>query len=121
MKTKRQQGMTLIGFLLLLTAVIFVAYIGMKMFPIYYQHYNIVSAMKDLAAEPGSAQYNERRIRDLLARKLSVNYVRDFDRSEIQLVRSPSPQLVLEYEVRENILGNVDVVVSFNRVEVLSQ
>lgn len=121
MKTNRQLGMTLIGFLLLLSAVIFVAYIGMKMFPIYYQHYNIISAMKDLAAEPGSAQYNERRIRDLLARKLSVNYVRDFDRSEIQLVRSPQPQLVLDYEVRENILGNVDVVVSFNRVEVLSQ
>lgn len=120
MNKNRQRGMTLIGFLLLLSAVVFVAYIGMKMFPIYYQHYNIVSAMKDLAAESGSARYSEGRLRDLLQRRLSVNYVRNFSADEIQLVKSPQPQLVLDYEVREGLLGNVDVVVSFNRVEVLT-
>ncbi|NKI34404.1 DUF4845 domain-containing protein [Wenzhouxiangella sp. XN79A] len=120
MKTKRQMGMTLIGFLLLLSAVIFVAYIGMKLVPIYMNHYNIVSAMKDLAAEPGSAQYSERRVRDLLSRKLSVNYVRSLRPDQIELIRSPQPSLKLEYEVREDLIGNIDVVVSFNRVEVLN-
>ena len=121
MKTNKQRGMTLIGFLLLLAAVVFAAYIGMKLFPIYYQHYNIVSATKSIAQEPGSARYSEARIRDLLSRRLSVNYVRNFDLSNIQLTRSPTPQIALEYEVRESILGNIDVVVSFNRVDVLSQ
>ncbi len=120
MNKNRLKGMTLIGFLLLLSAVVFCAYIGMKLVPIYMNHYNIVNAMKGLAEEPGSAQYSEARVRDLLSRKLSVNYVRSLRADQIRLVKSPQPQLVLEYEVREGLIGNIDVVVSFERVEVLN-
>lgn len=120
MKTNRQLGMTLIGFLFLLSAVIFVAYIGMKLIPIYLNHFNIVSAVKDLAAEPGSSRYTEGRIQDLLARKLSINYVESLRPDQIQLIKSPQPQLVIDYEVREDLIGNIDVVISFHRAELLN-
>ena len=45
----RQHGMTLIGFLFVLAAALFVAYIGMKLVPVYLNHYSVVSAMKSLA------------------------------------------------------------------------
>ena len=55
----RQHGMTLIGFLFVLAAALFVAYIGMKLVPIYLNHYSLVSAMKSLADEPDAPNMTE--------------------------------------------------------------
>lgn len=119
MNVDRQQGMTLIGFLLLLGAALFVAYIGMKLVPIYINHYNIVSAMKGVAEEPGASNMSERRLRDLMQRRLSVNYVRTFNASQLRIEKGTRTELVIEYEVREPLIGNIDAVVSFKRAEPL--
>lgn len=120
MSIKRQRGMTLIGFLLLLSAVLFVAYIGMKLVPIYINYYSVVTAMQDIAEEPNSANMSESQIRNSLSRRLSVNYVRNIRPENVEIVRSNGVSLVVEYEVREPLIGNVDAVVSFRRVQQLN-
>ena len=119
MNARRQFGLSLIGFLLLLAAALFVTYIGMKLVPIYLNHYSVVSAMKGVAAEPGVSEMSAARVRNLLFRRLSVNYVTNVKPEHVQLVRGTGRDLVVEYEVREPMIGNIDVVVKFSRVQPL--
>ncbi|MBS3745121.1 MAG: DUF4845 domain-containing protein [Wenzhouxiangellaceae bacterium] len=116
----KQRGMTLIGFLFVLAAALFVAYIAMKLVPIYLNHYSVVTSMKSLAEEPDVANMSEGRIRDLLSRKFTTSYVKHVTARDIEVVRSTGIEIVAEYEVREDLIGNLDAVVSFKRVQSLN-
>ena len=120
MNNKRQRGMTLIGFLFLLSAAVFVAYIGMKLVPIYINYYSVVDAMRDLAEEPNASSMSEAQIRNSMARRLSVNYVRNLGPENFQIVRGNGVNLIVDYEVREPLIGNIDAVVSFRREQRLN-
>ena len=52
---RKQSGLSLVGFLVVLAVVGFAAYVGMKLFPMYQEYYSVTSAMKGLANEPGVA------------------------------------------------------------------
>jgi len=114
-----QRGLTLIGFLLMLSAALFVAYLGMKIVPIYINHYSVVSSMKSLAEEPGVRNMSEARIRDLLSRKFNTSYVKHIHARDIAIERGTGIRIVAEYEVREDLIGNMDAVISFRSVQQL--
>jgi hypothetical protein len=116
----RERGLTLIGFLILLALALFVAYLGMKIVPIYLNHYSVVSSMKSLAEEPNVDTMSEARLRDLLARKFETSYVQHVSSRDIQIERGRGLELVAEYEVREDLIGNLDAVVSFRSVQPLN-
>jgi len=115
-----QRGITLIGFLIVLAAALFVAYIAMKLVPIYLNHYSVVSSMKSLAAEPDAANMSESRIRDLISRRFMTSYVKHVTPRDIEIVRSTGIEIVAEYEVREDLIGNLDAVVTFRHVQSLN-
>ncbi|MDX1625693.1 MAG: DUF4845 domain-containing protein [Wenzhouxiangellaceae bacterium] len=118
--TRYQRGMTLIGFLIVLAGALFVAYIGMKLVPIYLNHYSVVSSMKSLAEEPGSANFSDGRIRDLMKRRFSTSYVKHVEPNDLKIERgSGGTRLIVRYEVREDLIGNLDAVVTFERVQQL--
>ncbi len=50
-----QDGMTLIGFLIVLAVAGLGAYIGMKLFPMYQEFYSVKSSLKGLSNESGIA------------------------------------------------------------------
>jgi hypothetical protein len=115
-----QRGLTLIGFLIMLSLALFVAYLGMKIVPIYLNHYSVVSSMKSMAEEQGVDTMSEARIRDMLARKFETSYVKHVSSRDIQIERGRGLQLIAEYEVREDLIGNLDAVISFKRVQPLN-
>ena len=55
MKIYKQRGITLIGFIFVLSFALFISFIGMKIGPIYMEYYSVVSAMNGVASERGSA------------------------------------------------------------------
>ena len=88
--------------------------------PIYLNHYSVVSSMKSLAAEPDAANMSEARLRDLLSRKFSTSYVKHVNARDIEIIRGTGVEIVAEYEVREDLIGNLDAVVTFKRVQPLN-
>lgn len=115
----RQGGMTLIGFLFVLAAALFVAYIGMKLVPVYLNHYSVVSVLKAMAEEPGAANMSEGRIRDLLSRKFTTSYVSYIQPKDVKIVRGNGTRLIADYEVRVTLIGNLDAVASFRHEQPL--
>ena len=71
---RKQSGLSLVGFLVVLAVVGFAAYIGMKLFPMYQEYYSVRSAAKGLASEPGVGDMDPSKIQDLFFRRLYINY-----------------------------------------------
>jgi len=116
MKIKKQNGMTLIGFIFVLGFVIFLSFIAMKIAPIYMEYYGVVSAMNGVAKERGSADYSVYEIRVKVLNRLYVSYTADnVKEQQIKVTRSNGVHLRIAYEVRKPVIGNLDVVAKFDR------
>lgn len=115
MKIHKQKGLSLIGFILVLALVLFISFLGMKIVPIYMEYYSVVDAMESVAAEKGSAKFSPYEIRLKMITRLNVSYSSNVLEKHIKLTRGNGVQLRVAYEVRESIIGNLDVVAKFDK------
>lgn len=112
---KRQRGMSLIGFLIVLSMVVFFAYLGMRITPIYIEFYSVKQAMNGVAEEPGSANFSPFDVKDKMLNRLYVSYSDgNVTRENIKVVRNNGTWLVVRYDVRKPLMGNLDVIASFD-------
>ena len=116
----RESGLTLIGFLLVISLVGFAIFIGMRLFPVYQEYYAVSGAMKALQQEPGIAQRNTQQIEDLLFRKFYISYVDSVKREDVTFSRKGEFLMRVKYEVRESLIGNLDFVAKFEKTVSLS-
>ena len=119
---RTQGGMTLIGFVVVLAVVGLFAYVGMKLFPMYSEYYSVRSAMKGLANEPGIANTEPRKIQDLFFRRLYISYSENVKPEHVKLKRVGAGwQMDVKYEVRKELIGNLDVVGKFESTQMLTR
>ena len=115
---RRQSGLTLIGFIIVLGVVGLFAYVGMKLFPMYSEFYSVKQALKGLAAEPGIAQKNPAQVKDLLFRRLYVSYAENVKANNVKIERDGTGyRIIVKYEVRRPLIANLDVVGNFEATE----
>jgi len=116
MKIKKQSGMTLIGFIIVLSVVLFISFIGMKIAPIYLEYYSVISAMNGVAEERGSANLSPFDVRVKVLNRLYLSYsAENVKEKHIKLVRRNGVYLQIAYEVRKPVIGNLDVMATFDR------
>lgn len=121
MNVRKPKGMSLIGFILVLIMVMFFVFMAMRIAPIYLEYYSVVSAMNGLANERGSAQFSAYDIKAKVLNRLYVSYTDGNVTAEhIRIVRRQGVQLRITYEVRKPLLGNLDVIASFDEYVTLS-
>lgn len=112
---RKQDGMTLMSFVVVLAVVGFAVYIGMKLFPMYQEYYSVRTAMKGLASEPGSGDMDPSKLQDLFFRRLYINYSENVEKSDVNFERIEGGwRMTVDYEVRRPMIGNLDVVGKFN-------
>lgn len=89
----------------------------------YLQYLTVRSVVADVAAEPGAFARSDRQLWSEIDRRFTVNSVYDLPAREITHVEQENEAryLVLEYEVRRGFVGNLDLVVQFNRREQLAR
>ena len=117
---RKQGGLSLLGFLVVLAVVGFAAYIGMKLFPMYQEYYSVRSAMKGLANEPGVGDMDPAKIQDLFFRRLYINYSESVKPQNVKFERGDGGwKMRVNYEVRRPLVGNLDVVGRFDTTQEL--
>ncbi len=120
---RTQRGMTLLSFVIVLAVVGFFAYVGMKLFPMYSEYYSVKQALRGLQAEPGIANRDPGRIKDLFFRRLNISYSDNVKPENVKLQRLEKGvgwNMTVNYEVRKSLVGNLDVVGKFNADEALT-
>lgn len=123
MKTMNtQRGMTLTSFLVVLIVVGFFLYVGMKLFPMYQEYYAVRSAMKSLANEPGVGSMEPARIQSMFFKRLDMNYSDSLKPADVKFDRRDNGwTLKVNYEVRRQLVGNLDVVGKFDSSQDLTR
>ena len=119
---RKQSGLSLVGFLVVLAVVGFAAYVGMKLFPMYQEYYSVHSAMKGLANEPGVADMDPAKVQDLFFRRLYINYSENVKPQNVKFERMEGGwKMRVNYEVRRPLVGNLDVVGKFDKTQELTR
>lgn len=122
MAANRQQGMTLLGFLIVLMIAGFFAFMVIRLFPVYSEYYSVTRALKAMQNEPGMGRATIPQIRASLDRKLYISYAKNFRGPDAKITRAPNGGWNLRafYEVRGDLVYNLDFVATFDKSVLLS-
>ncbi len=119
---RKQSGMTLMSFVMVLAVVGFALYIGMKLFPMYQEYYAVRTSMKGLANEVGSADMDPSKLQDMFFKRLDINYSDHVKKENVKFERIEGGwQMKVNYEVRRELVGNLDVVGKFDTSQDLTR
>lgn len=112
---KKQRGITFITLTLLLSALVFIVYIGLKIGPIYANSFTVESALKSLV-EDGLFDRTPAGIFDKLQRRFEVNGIDFIQRDNIS-VSTVGGTMVIEinYVEQRPVIGNLEVLATFNK------
>jgi hypothetical protein len=109
---KRQNGMTAIGWLIVLALIGFFVLLTLRMLPSYLEYYKVVSTLDSLEKEPGLATPAD--IKRLLERRFDISYVETIQPKDVGIKAvGPDFKVIADYESRKHLFANVDVVMSF--------
>jgi hypothetical protein len=116
MNIRKHSGLTLLGFLIVLSLSLFFAYTGMKTIPSYLEYNALLNALKTLQNDPEAAELAPSKIRNRIQRSLWVSYASNNIRDEhIRISRSDGVQIRVAYEVRKTWIGNIDLMLHFDK------
>jgi hypothetical protein len=112
---RSQLGFSKFGLLMLLVLLVSGLTFGLKILPVHLDRNFVKGAAQELLASGRAAGLTQVEVREEIASALRVNNVRDFNLNSITLQReNASPALVIDYERRIPLVGNVDVIISFD-------
>ena len=114
-KLKKQQGAStpLVLIFILMTAVILTIFF--KLYPAFYDHWLISSAVNSFKEETGLEEMPEKEIRRRFIARLTTNSVRNFNFDDSVFIGKDDGVLIIEveYEVRVPMYRNVDAIIKF--------
>ena len=121
-KWHHQRGMTAIGWMLVLGLIAFFTLIALRLAPLYMEFGKVVSSLESLENEPGVTRKSRPEIISIVGKRFDVNDVRNVDPKLVKVSKDKGVMTIsIAYERRESLLGNVDVVASFEKqVEVVA-
>lgn len=113
---KRQRGLSPLGWVALLLVVAFAAIVAIRIVPVYLDYYAVVSSAKSVHTDAALQGRNVEEMRDSLKKQLRINDVDDLGDDVVTIKRSRGGiEMIVDYEIREHLIGNVDVVMTFHR------
>lgn len=116
MSIRKQRGLTLTGFGMVLVLVVFFSYAAMRIVPLYLEYQALISAMSTLENDPRAVKMSPAQIKNKLINSLWVNYATDnIQRKHMRVTRKNGLQVRVAYEVRREFVGNIDLILSFDR------
>ena len=118
---KKQQGMTVLGWLMLISIVGGATTLGVRLVPHYMDFNTAVTLLDAMAREPGMINQRTVGLRAMFKKKLKINNIYEFDLKERLKIKRASDRINidLEYEIREPVVSNVYILLTFKHNIVL--
>lgn len=114
MHSTKQKGFTFIGLAIVLAIIGFITLSVLSIFPVYMEHLAVKTSMEAIETEPGIKNMSASQIRTLFSKKLDMNQVTSISAKDAKIGRSIGEiTFKIEYEVRKDYIGNIDLLLSF--------
>ena len=111
---KRQRGMTLIGFFMVLSVGCFFAFVGLKLFPVYKEYFSVKQAMSSVQSQPGVSKKSPREIRSMLDSRFFASYVDIVSGKDAKIVRKNGYRIDMLYEHKVHLISNIELIATFD-------
>jgi Domain of unknown function (DUF4845) len=117
MMQKKQRGMTLIAWVIILGLVAVQAIAAMRIVPVYLNYSSVKKIMEEVKADSNSRGAAPNQLTIMLNKRLNINGIYDLQKSKdafkFQKTRD-GMKIVLHYEVRRPVYGNLEFVATFD-------
>lgn len=112
---KKQRGLTFISWLVILIIAGFLVMVGIKITPVYIDHFAVKSALESVKNEPFAERKSKVELRNMVLKRLDINSIRHVTKEHITVKRgSGSRTINVSYEVRRHIAYNAELVMTFD-------
>lgn len=112
-----QQGLAAPGWLALFFVVAAVIMFSLKTVPHYIDYQTIVTIVEALSNQKSVHEMSNSEIREAIKKRFNINNIRNLDPKHVVAIERGKGMTSLEvsYERRENVIGNIDIVMVFKR------
>ena len=111
----KQTGMTFIGLVLVVAAVIFLATIGMKVVPAYIEFFGVKKVLQHIGDESTFQTMSKKQIMTAFDKAASAGYITVIKGSDLIIEKGATGNVVrAEYQVTLPIVANASVLLDFS-------
>lgn len=111
---KKQCGLTMISWLIVIVFLLFQIVIAMNVIPVYLNDSSVKNIMKELPNDLKARGATQKGLVRVITQKLSINNIYAIKADNIKIVKGRAKYIVtIEYEPRGKLVGNLDYIVSF--------
>lgn len=119
---QRMKGLTFVGMLLTMAAVIVLGLLAMRVTPVYIAHYTVTHSLSTLSTLPTTnfstddPAENATIIKRSLMKQFEVNGIDDITEANITIQPNEQHQLIvtIKYQVTRPFIGNISLLFDFN-------
>ncbi len=112
---KKQQGMTFLGLVIVVAAIVFLAMIGMKMVPSYIEFFGVKKVLNHIASDPNFNEMSKKEIMERFDKGANIGYISVVKSSDLVIERgSTGNKITVDYQVVKPIVANVSVQMDFH-------
>ena len=125
LQTKRnvsgQQGITLIGMLLMIVVLAFMALIAMKVIPMYINYFTIKTTIENIRKEPQLAQMTPIDIQNAIQKRFDIGYVEKITAKDLKIRNERTGRVIeLVYADEQPLFYGLFVMLKVNETIPLS-
>ena len=112
----KQSGMTFIGLVLIVAVIVFVATIGIKLYPPYVEFLTIKKAITRIANDPSFTEMSPKQIKDNFDKSAAIDSIRVISSNDLTIAKGNGgkPIVSAEYQVVVPLVGNISALLDFN-------
>lgn len=112
----QQRGMTAIGTMLVIGMIGVFVFVALKVYPIYYDSFKVGSQLNTMKSDSSLTTKTAAEITEQLMRRLQIDNVNSVEKSDITVTKNGNRVSVsVSYVAQENLIGNMDILVSFDK------
>ena len=112
---RKQNGMTMLSWLIVLGIAVFFILIGIKMVPTYLENYAIKQVLATMENDRSVRKMTPKQIKESFMKRIKINSVYEFKREWIKLKKEKNGmRFSVDYEIRKSVAGNVSIVMVFS-------
>jgi hypothetical protein len=118
---RKQRGVTMIGWIILLIPIVIVLYAGLRVGPEYFNYYKLRTAMEETATKLKSDEtLSPKTIRSALERRFNTGYI-DMKASELEITKVENGwQMAADYDSEVKLFGNLYLTMAFEHTTLIT-
>jgi Tfp pilus assembly protein PilE len=116
---KKQRGMTLIGWAIVLGIIAFFATVAMRLIPMYQEYFSVVQIMESMKIELTENKLTKQQVKILFEKRFNTRYVSSVNSDNMTFIVGRDSysvnKVVIDYEVREPFIAQISLVGHFHK------